>query len=70
VIVLYIVLFLVGCVALGKFINGRSDRAVSMTNELDGGTRRRLKPMTTIVDTEENPRNLDDGTSFGYEEFD
>jgi hypothetical protein len=70
VIVLYIALFLVGCVALGKLINRRSDHAQSMKNELDGGTRRRLEPTSTIADTEENPRNLDDGTSFGYKEFD
>jgi hypothetical protein len=70
VIFLYIVLGAFACAVLGKLMTRGSDRSQQMTNELDGGTRRRLRPSTTILDTEENPRNLDDGTSFGYKEFD
>jgi hypothetical protein len=67
---LYIALFLVACVVIGKLANRGFDRSAQMTNELDGGTRQNLRPGPTVLDTEENPRNVDDGTSFGYKEFD
>jgi hypothetical protein len=70
VIILYIALFLVACAVIGKFANRGFDRSAKMTDELDGGTRQNLRPSPTILDTEENPRNLDDGTDFGYKEFD
>jgi hypothetical protein len=70
VIFLYIVLFFVACGFGGKLLNRRSDGRQSMTNELDDGTRERLRPGRTVLDTTENPRNVDDGTSFGYKEFD
>jgi hypothetical protein len=70
VIVLYIVLGLVACAVIGKLANRGFDRNQQTTNELDDGTRQRLRPGPAVLDTEENPRNLDDGTSFGYKEFD
>lgn len=69
-IFLYIVLFVFACAVIGKLANRGFDRSANMTNELDGGTRQNLRPSPAILDTEENPRNLDDGTSFGYKEFD
>jgi hypothetical protein len=66
----YIVLGVFACAVLGKLMNRRSDTNQQITNELDDGTRRRLRPGPAVLDTEENPRNLDDGTSFGYKEFD
>jgi hypothetical protein len=70
VIFLYIVLGVFACAVLGKLMTRRRDTGQQITNELDDGTRRRLSPSATLLDTEENPRNLDDGTSFGYKEFD
>jgi hypothetical protein len=69
-IFVYIVLGVFACAILGKLMTRRSDTNQSITNELDDGTRRRLRPSPAVLDTEENPRNLDDGTSFGYKEFD
>jgi hypothetical protein len=70
VIFLYIVLGVAACAVLGKLMSRRTATSQQITNELDDGTRRRLRPSPAFLDTEENPRNLDDGTSFGYREGD
>jgi len=38
--------------------------------QASGGDRRLVKPLPFVVDPVENPRNVDDGTEFGYKEFD
>ncbi len=69
-IILYIFLFFVGCTFIGWIINRSSDKnpksfatKLSMNHRLFGINQ-------PIIDPVENPRRVDDGTEFGYREFD
>jgi hypothetical protein len=64
----YIILFFVVAATIGKLINRRSDAANKRTagrGSLNGFRFSRL-----FADPEENPRPVDDGTDYGYREFD
>jgi hypothetical protein len=70
VFILVIVLFGLACGVVGKLVNRSSDRRQQRWNAQSGGDRRLIVPLPSVVDPVENPRNVDDGTDFGYREFD
>ena len=68
-IVFYLVLFLVACAVVGKLLTRSRD--ANAQRFAKGFSRQR--PWTnspSVVDPVENPRTVDDGTDFGYREFD
>ena len=69
-IFLYIALGVVACAGVGKIATRSSDRNYKRWGQASGGDRRLVKPLPFVVDPVENPRNVDDGTEFGYKEFD
>jgi hypothetical protein len=69
-IILYIVLFFVACGVIGKLLNRSGDQNAK---RFGAGFPRGQRPWGTSradVDPVENPRMVDDGTDFGYREFD
>ena len=69
-IILVIVLIGLACGVAGKLVNRSRDRGQQRWNEQSGGDRRLIDPVPGVLDPVENPRNVDDGTDFGYREFD
>jgi hypothetical protein len=67
-IVVYIVLFLLVVTAVGKLVTRRSDAAY--TQSAKWGSMKSFRFSRFTVDPEENPRPVDDGTDYGYKEFD
>jgi hypothetical protein len=69
VILLAILVFLVACGIIGKLVTRAGDR-----NNKSFGSASRLgrlwRRSLAVPDPVENPRGLDDGTDFGYKEFD
>jgi hypothetical protein len=68
VIIVYIILFVVGAGVVGKLVNRRGDQVYSQTARW--GSMKGFRFSRTSVDPEENPRPVDDGSSYGYKEFD
>jgi hypothetical protein len=69
VIILIIVVFGVACGVLGKIVNRSSDRRNKLYGQ--GSPQGRMwRTSLAVPDPVENPRGLDDGTDFGYKEFD
>jgi hypothetical protein len=69
-IILYIVAFIVACALVGKLVTRSRD---NNTKRFGGGFPRGQRPWQHSpdeVDPVENPRMVDDGTDFGYKEFD
>jgi hypothetical protein len=64
----YIILFVVVAAALGKLVNRRGDGAYRRTATFGSMTSFRFSRFG--VDPEENTRPVDDGTEYGYKEFD
>jgi hypothetical protein len=67
VIALYIVLFLIACAVVGKLITRSRDHN---NTRFGSGFPLDQRPTRSMVDPVENPRMVDDGTDFGYKEFD
>ena len=67
--ILVIVLFLVGCAGVGKLVNRASDRNIKLFGPASGRGRQ-WRTSHAVADPVENTRGLDDGTDFGYQEFD
>jgi hypothetical protein len=70
VIVLYVALFLAACAIVGKLLTRSSDQNAK---RFGAGFPRKQRPWSTSrgdLDPVENPRMVDDGTNFGYKEFD
>jgi hypothetical protein len=67
-IVVYIILFFLVVTAVGKLVSRRSDAAYSRTAKW--GSMSSFRFSRFAVDPEENPRPVDDGTDYGYKEFD
>jgi hypothetical protein len=69
-IFLYIAAFLVACALAGKLVTrSRDDNA----KRFGSGFPRNQRPWRSsraFADPVENPRMVDDGTDFGYKEFD
>jgi hypothetical protein len=68
VIFVYIILFLLVVTAVGKLVTRRSDAAFTRTAKWGSMTSFRFSRFA--ADPEENPRPVDDGTDYGYKEFD
>jgi hypothetical protein len=64
----YILLFLVVVTAVGKLVNRRGDAAYQRSAKW--GSMANFRFSRFSVDGEENPRPVDDGTQYGYKEFD
>jgi hypothetical protein len=65
---IYIFSFFVVVTVIGKLVNRRGDQAYQRTAKWGS-----MKPFgfsRFSVDPEENPRPVDDGTQYGYKEFD
>jgi hypothetical protein len=67
-IFVYIILFIVGAGVIGKLVNRRGDAAY--TRSAQWGSMKSFRFSRFAVDPEENPRPVDDGTDYGYKEFD
>jgi hypothetical protein len=66
VIFVYIVLGVVACAFVGRLLTGRRDQTAGSSR-----SNGRLWPWSNaMVDPVENPRAVDDGTDYGYREFD
>lgn len=69
-IILYIVGFIVACALVGKLVTRSRDDSAK---RFGGGFPRSQRPWQNShaeTDPVENPRMVDDGTDFGYKEFD
>ena len=69
-IFLYIAAFVVACALVGKLITRSRD---NNAKRFGSGFPRNQRPWITSrahADPVENPRRVDDGTDFGYKEFD
>jgi len=64
----YIILFFIVAAVIGKLVNRRSDAAYKRTARW--GSMKSFRFSRFNVDSEENPRPVDDGTQYGYNEFD
>lgn len=64
----YIVIVLILIPVIGKIVNRRSDRFNQQTARW--GSMKPFRFTRSSVDPEENPRVVDDGTQYGYKEFD
>ena len=64
----YIPLFFVVVTAVGKLVNRRGDAAYQRTARWE--SMKSFRFSRSSVDGEENPRPVDDGTEYGYKEFD
>jgi hypothetical protein len=64
----YIFLFFMAVTLIGKIANGRNDKG---NGRRGFRVPRDAQPFNRFtVDTQENPRDPSDGTSYGYKEFD
>jgi hypothetical protein len=69
-IILYIAVFVVACGFVGKLVARSSDRnAQRFRDQMPRGQRSWTNSLADL-DPVENPRSVDDGTEFGYKEFD
>jgi Na+-transporting methylmalonyl-CoA/oxaloacetate decarboxylase gamma subunit len=64
----YVLLFVIVVPVIGKLVNRRSDAAYKRTARW--GSMAHFRFSRFHVDPEENPRPVDDGTQYGYKEFD
>jgi hypothetical protein len=69
-IILYIVLGLVVCAGIGKIAAHSSDKSVQVYGSPFRPNRRTGRSSIATIDPEENPRAMNDGTDYGYKEFD
>lgn len=67
-IYVYIVIVLILIPVIGKIVNRRNDRFNQQTARW--GSMKPFQFTRSSVDPEENPRVVDDGTQYGYKEFD
>lgn len=67
-IFVYILLFIIAVPIIGKLINRQGDAAYKRT--ASRGSMSAFRFSRSHVDPEENPRAVDDGTEYGYKEFD
>jgi hypothetical protein len=65
---LYIIGFFIVAALVGKRVNRRGDAAYRRTAQW--GSMKSFRFSRTSVDGQENPRPVDDGTQYGYKEFD
>ncbi len=65
---LYVLVVLLAVPGVGVLVNRRSDRAYR--DRTRWGSMKPFRFSRFAVDPEENPRPVDDGTQFGYKEFD
>jgi hypothetical protein len=64
----YILLFIIVVPVIGKLVNRRSDATYQRTARW--GSMGSFRFNRFHADPEENPRPVDDGTHYGYKEFD
>jgi hypothetical protein len=64
----YILLFIIVVPVIGKRVSRRSDAAYQRSAKW--GSMKPFRFSRFNVDPEENPRPVDDGTQYGYKEFD
>jgi hypothetical protein len=69
-IFLYIVLFFVACAVVGKWLSRSRDQNAKRFGTGFPRNQRPWGPSRAVADPVENPRMVDDGTDFGYKEFD
>lgn len=70
-IVLYIVAAVVVCAVIGKLLTRFRDKtARSFAQGFPRNQRPWARNADALLDPVENPRIVDDGTDFGYKEFD
>lgn len=70
-IILYVALFIVACALIGKLLTKARDKnAKSLGGGFPNSQRPWPRNANAAVDPVENPRMVDDGTEFGYKEFD
>lgn len=67
-VVVYIILFFLVAAVIGKLVARRSDAAYRRSARW--GSMSSFRFSRFAVDPEENPRPVDDGTDYGYKEFD
>jgi hypothetical protein len=67
-IFVYILLVVILVPVIGKLVNRRNDAAYKRTAKWGSMSGFRFSRFS--VDPEENPRPVDDGTQYGYKEFD